>query len=87
MTDSNTGLSNNTAEIKKDYNLNGRSDKDSTPGNKEKNEDDIGNCDIIITVGTGLAISYIIMILLITIAIGICVYVIIRKEIKNKIYF
>ena len=85
MTDSNTGLSNNTAEIKKDYNLNGRSDKDSTPGNKEKNEDDIGNCDIIITVGTGLAISYIIITLLITIVIGICAFVIIKKLLKNEV--
>ena len=87
MTESNTGLIGNTAEIAEAYNTRGISDKNSIPGNRAKNEDDIGQADVILGVKTGIAISYILITLSIIIAIVILGYIIskniINKEIKD----
>ena len=53
MTEENTGLVNNTAEIYEDYNIYGISDKNSEPANKAQGENDLGLADAILTVRTG----------------------------------
>ena len=53
MTDENTGIVNNLAEIYEDYNIYGISDSNSTPANKAQGEDDIDGADIVIAIKTG----------------------------------
>ena len=53
MTEENTGIVNNTAEIYEDYNIYGISDKNSVPANNAQGENDLGLADAIITVRTG----------------------------------
>lgn len=59
MTEENTGLVNNLAEIAEDYNIYGVSDKNSTPLNKAQGENDLGSADAIITVKTGEVFIYV----------------------------
>lgn len=84
MTEANTGLVNNTAEIEADFNNLGINDIDSTPGNRKKSEDDMGSADLIISVKTGAAISYVILTLSIIIVIAIGAYLISKKVLKIK---
>ena len=53
MTDENTGIVNNLAEIYEDYNIYGISDSNSTPANKAQGENDIDGADIVIAIKTG----------------------------------
>ena len=53
MTENNMGLINNMAEIAEDYNELGIKDSNSTPGNKDKTENDLGSADLIIGIKTG----------------------------------
>jgi hypothetical protein len=85
MTESNTGLTNNTAEIAEDYNSYGIKDVDSTPGNRQANEDDMGSSNVIISVSTGAAVSYISLTLSIIILIAVGTYIISRKILKDSI--
>lgn len=87
MTESNTGLVGNTAEIAEAYNTRGLGDKDSTPGNKEKKEDDMGQADMIIGVKTGAAISYILITLSIITIIGVAGYLVSKKVLNKEIKF
>ena len=87
MTESNTGLIGNTAEIAEAYNTRGASDKDSTPGNKAKNEDDMGQADVILGVKTGAAISYIIITLSIIAVIAVAGYLVSKKVLNKEIKF
>ena len=59
MTDTNTGIVNNQAEISKDYNKVGIADKDSTPGDQDQKDDDMSSADLIIGVKTGETLIYI----------------------------
>ena len=59
MTNSNTGLVNNTAEISEDFNEKGLKDINSTVNNKNANENDFGSADVIIGVKTGEKETYI----------------------------
>lgn len=59
MTEENTGLVNNLAEIAEDYNIYGVSDTNSTPFNKAQGENDLGSADAILTVKTGEVFIYI----------------------------
>ena len=59
MTEENTGLVNNLAEISEDYNIYGVSDKNSTPMNKAQGENDLGLADVILTVKTGEVFIYV----------------------------
>ena len=59
MTEENTGLVNNLAEIAEDYNIYGVSDTNSTPLNKAQGENDLGSADAIITVKTGEVFIYV----------------------------
>ena len=58
MTNENTGLSNNTAELAEVSNDLGLADIDSTPANKNTQEDDFGKADVIIQVKTGGLLFY-----------------------------
>lgn len=59
MTDENTGLVNNVAEIYEDYNIYGISDCNSTPANKAQGENDLGFADISILIKTGETFIYV----------------------------
>jgi len=83
MTESNTGLVNNTAEISKAYNTLGVEDIDSTPGNNKKGEDDLGSADAIIGIKTGAAVSYIALTLFVLLLLVGGAYLI-NKKVFNK---
>ena len=72
MTNSNTGIVINTAEIEEESNTQGIADIDSVPGNNDTSEDDFGTAQIIITVSTGKTIIFVTVVFtaLITIAVG-----------------
>ncbi len=55
----NLGLKDNWAEISKDRNDKDVPDKDSTPDNNQKDEDDIDNAEVILSVKTGIGENYI----------------------------
>lgn len=59
MTEENTGLVNNVAEIAEDYNIYGVTDTNSTPMNKAQGENDMSSADAILTVKTGEVFIYI----------------------------
>ena len=52
--ENNLGLKTNVAEISKDYNEKGVPDRDSTPDNKKKGEDDIDDAPVLLTISTGI---------------------------------
>ena len=85
MTESNTGLVNNKAEIAESYNSQGIADTDSTVANQANNEDDIGSADITINVKTGEAVTYIALIIAIITLTGIAAYLINKKVLIKKI--
>ena len=85
MTESNTGLINNTAEIAKAYNQSGISDIDSIPGNNKKGEDDLGSADVIIGVKTGAAVSYLALTVSILVILAGGAYLINKKILNSKI--
>ena len=85
MSENNTGLTNNTAEIVETYNSLGVEDIDSIPGNKETKEDDLGSANIIISVSTGAAVSYVSLTLSIITAIAIAAYIATKKILNENI--
>ena len=82
MSENNTGLINNTAEIAESYNELGIADSKSTAGNKAKGEDDYGSADAILSLKTGGKV-YIISAIIVICALGITTFVIIRKKHKK----
>lgn len=82
LTEENVGLIHNSAEIYEAYNDLGLKDIDSTPGNKQTDEDDQSSADILLTVKTGETILFVILTLGIISAIAISAYVIKRKILK-----
>ena len=82
MTENNTGLTTNVAEIAEDYNELGVKDSNSTPGNKAQGENDMSNADAIISIRTG-GIVYV-SIIITMIVIGATITIII---LKMKNYF
>ena len=83
MTNTNTGVINNRAEIYEAYNEYGLTDIDSTPGNKAQGEDDIGSADALITVKTGGAVTYTVVAIVVLFLIGFGVYIIRNKTLKD----
>ena len=84
MTEENTGIVNNLAEIYEDYNIYGIADKNSTPGNKVQNENDMGSADLIISIKTGEMFIYI-SIIITTILLGsIAVFITYNKLVISK---
>lgn len=85
MTEDNTGLINNTAEIAESYNELGIKDSKSTAGNKTQGESDYGSADTILSLKTG-AETYIAITAIAIAILGIVVFVIvIRKQNKGDI--
>ena len=83
MTESNTGLTNNKAEIESSYNTLGVPNTASTNSNsKTKN---LGSADAIISVKTGTAVSYVSLTLTIVIVIFGLAYLINKKLLIDKI--
>lgn len=74
MTESNTAMINNVAELQETYNEQGLEDIDSIAANNAQGEDDRDTADTIVTVKTGAQAIYTLAILMILIAIvlGIC---------------
>ena len=82
MTNENTGVVNNRAEIAEDYNEYGISDVNSTPNNNVAAENDMGSADVIIGVSTGgTIIGYIVLAIINTVLIAIAI----KLMIDNKI--
>lgn len=84
LNEDNLGTVTNTAEILEDSNDSLIEDIDSTPGNKNTNEDDISTVSIIISVGTGRAILYTCLIITIIAILGIGIYLIREKVLKTE---
>ena len=86
MTESNTGLIPNTAEIVESYNELGLQDVDSTAGNKVKDEDDMGTAEVILSIKTGEVVTTITLIIT-TVAILLAgSYLIARKITHGRIF-
>lgn len=85
MTENNTGLTNNTAEIAESYNALGIEDRNSSSGNKQAKEDDLGQANIILSVSTGAAVSYISLTLSIIAVIAVGAYIITKKILKENV--
>ncbi len=81
MNENNAGSVINKAELQKASNNLNVADRDSTPGNNADHEDDIGNAEVIISIGTGGAVMAFgfILILLFTVS-GFAIYYFKRKE-------
>ena len=84
LNEDNLGTVTNTAEILEDSNESLLEDIDSTPGNKNTNEDDISTVSVVISVGTGKAIIYTCLIITVIAILGIGIYLIKEKVLSLK---
>ena len=87
MTEPNTGIINNQAEISKDYNQAGVADQDSTPGDQDPKDDDMSSADLIIGVKTGETLIYISAIIAGIIAAIVIAIIIKKSKIIYKIQY
>ena len=87
MTEDNTGIVNNLAEIYEDYNIYGVSDRNSVPANKAQGENDLGSADSVILIKTGETFIYISVILTSLLLVGIVATIVYFKidEMKRKV--
>ena len=84
ITTNSIGILNNNAEIYETYNEQGLKDIDSTPANKQEDEDDMSKADIILGVVTGGQIALYVLITLVVVALlGFGVFEI-KKRVLNK---
>lgn len=83
MTENNTGLVNNTAEIVSSYNEKGLIDINSTEGNKIKGENDMASADLIISIKTGQVVITLVLIIAAIGVLGIAI-ILLKKLIYNK---
>lgn len=82
MTNENTGVVNNRAEIAEDYNEYGISDINSTPNNNMTGENDMGSADVIIGISTGgRIIAYIALLMINTVLIAIAIKLMVDNNI------
>ena len=82
MTNDNTGVVNNRAEIADAYNEYGIADSNSTPNNNMAGENDFGSADVIIGISTGGTIlAYVILVIINTILIAIAIKLMIKNNI------
>lgn len=84
MTNENTGLVNNSAEIYQAYNEYALDDINSLPNNKAEKENDYSSANIIISVATGGTILYIGIIIISMLTISAGIYLINEKVINKK---
>lgn len=82
MTEDNTGLINNTAEIAESYNELGLADSKSTSGNKVQGEEDYSSADAILSLKTGGEV-YIAITIIVVAVLGITAFIVIRKKQNN----
>ena len=85
LNNNSTGTIENTAEIGNATNLEEIKDIDSTPGNKLTGEDDIGSASLIISIKTGSPIMYIGIVLVSMLAIGLGIFIINSKILRNRV--
>lgn len=83
MTEDNTGIINNTAEIAESENAENIKDKDSTPNNKVQGEDDMSSANVLIGVRTGEEVIQITLGLVVLIILAVGIYLI-NKEVLKK---
>ena len=84
MTEENTGIVNNLAEIADDYNIYGISDKNSIVFNKAQGENDLGSADTIISVKTGESLVYVSVIITSLLLGSIVIFIAYNKLIVSK---
>lgn len=84
MTTDNMGLIYNTAEIGETMNNLNQPDKDSTPNNNNKNEDDISSVELIVSIGTGALIGYISLIIISAVILVAGIYEINKKVLGKE---
>lgn len=86
ITDDSIGILNNNAEIYESYNEQGLKDIDSTPANKQEDEDDMSKADIILGVVTGAQIAFYVILTLTVIAmVGFGIFEIKKRVFSKKI--
>lgn len=83
MTENNTALMPNTAEIAEDYNELGIKDSNSTPANRVKGENDMGSADVLLSIRTGGMVYVSVGIVVIAI-LGVTAFVIINVKKKEN---
>lgn len=83
MTESNTGLTNNIAEIAESFNEFGLNEENSNSSNTNVKENDIGQANVIISVSTGIAYRFLFIVLFSIIIIAIVSYIISKKILKT----
>lgn len=83
MNQNNSGTIINTAEINKASNSNAIEDKDSIPGNKNTAEDDISTANVIVSIRTGSAVIYTMLIIIVVGILAIGIYMI-KKEVLTE---
>ena len=83
MTETNTGLVTNQAEIAESYNEQGIEEYDSVQANKNQNEDDIGVANLIIGVKTGGVVIYITITLICIVVLALGIYLIDKKVLRG----
>ncbi len=86
MTETNTGLINNIAEIEEAYDINGNSTTEKIKAETQSDEIMKGSADIIIGVRTGEAVNYIITILTSIILLGLTTYILYKVIHKKTIF-
>ncbi len=79
MTEENTGMISNQAEIYEDYNVYGISDSDSKPGNKVQKEDDYAIADVLILLKTGEEFIYTSVIVTTITLVAITAFIVYRR--------
>lgn len=84
MTEENTGIVNNRAEIYEDYNIYGISDANSVPANNAQGENDLGLADAIITVRTGEVFVHISVIITTVLLGGIVIFIAYYKIVHRR---
>ena len=83
MTENNTGLIPNTAEIAEDYNELGIADSNSTPGNRANGENDLGLAEVLLSIRTG-GMLYITIAIIIVVILGVIAIIMIKKKNKSE---
>lgn len=82
MSEENTGLINNRAEIVETYNELGIADTNSIPGNNQKGENDMGEADVILSIKTGKIINFS-MTVGVIISLGCMAIIFVRKRFEK----
>lgn len=83
MTEDNTGLTNNLAEIREDYNEAGVTDINSTPANKAQGENDLGSANVILSIRTGGPVLYTVLTIVLLLVLASGIYFV-KREINLK---